>query len=175
MVALNKADMVDDEEILELVELEVRELLSTYEYPGDDLPVIRVSALKALDGDAERRAEQRPRSQGPPELSEQQCLVGQRPPGTAVHGGHSNGEPTEPGHLLPCAATVADIVGTPGIAGTSRECCHRELGREKPPCRRCQFALLCGRVEIHSEHSACLYFGPYILLATNWGRKNVRT
>src|ERR1700676_245529 len=51
--ALNKADMVDDEEILELVELEVRELLSQYEFPGDDLPVIRVSALKALEGDAE--------------------------------------------------------------------------------------------------------------------------
>ncbi len=53
VVALNKADMVDDEEILELVELEVRELLSTYEFPGDDVPVIRVSALKALEGDAE--------------------------------------------------------------------------------------------------------------------------
>ena len=53
MVALNKADMVDDEEILELVELEVRELLNEYEFPGDDTPVIRVSALKALEGDAE--------------------------------------------------------------------------------------------------------------------------
>jgi len=53
VVALNKADMVDDEEILELVELEVRELLTTYEFPGDDLPVVRVSALKALEGDAE--------------------------------------------------------------------------------------------------------------------------
>jgi len=53
VVALNKADMVDDEEILELVELEVRELLSAYDYPGDDVPVVRVSALKALEGDAE--------------------------------------------------------------------------------------------------------------------------
>ncbi len=53
VVALNKADMVDDEEILELVELEVRELLSSYEFPGDDLPVVRVSALKALEGDEE--------------------------------------------------------------------------------------------------------------------------
>jgi len=53
VVALNKADMVDDEEILELVELEVRELLSEYEFPGDDLPVVRVSALKALEGDKE--------------------------------------------------------------------------------------------------------------------------
>jgi elongation factor Tu len=52
VVALNKADVVDDEEILELVELEVRELLSSYEFPGDDVPVIRVSALKALEGDA---------------------------------------------------------------------------------------------------------------------------
>jgi elongation factor Tu len=52
VVALNKADMVDDEEILELVELEVRELLSEYEFPGDDTPVVRVSALKALEGDA---------------------------------------------------------------------------------------------------------------------------
>jgi elongation factor Tu len=53
VVALNKSDMVDDEELLELVELEVRELLSNQEYPGDDLPVVRVSALKALQGDAE--------------------------------------------------------------------------------------------------------------------------
>jgi elongation factor Tu len=53
VVALNKADMVDDEEILELVELEVRELLSSQKYPGDDLPIVRVSALKALEGDAE--------------------------------------------------------------------------------------------------------------------------
>src|SRR3954462_9454505 len=53
VVALNKAAMVDDEEILELVEMEVRELLSSYEFPGDDLPVVRVSALKALAGDAE--------------------------------------------------------------------------------------------------------------------------
>src|SRR5664280_52529 len=53
VVYMNKADMVDDEEILELVELEVRELLSTYEFPGDDLPVVRVSALKALEGDPE--------------------------------------------------------------------------------------------------------------------------
>jgi elongation factor Tu len=48
---LNKVDMVDDPELLELVELEVRELLSSYEFPGDDVPVIRVSALKALEGD----------------------------------------------------------------------------------------------------------------------------
>ena len=53
VVALNKSDMVDDEEILELVELEVRELLNEYEFPGDDIPVVRVSALKALEGDAE--------------------------------------------------------------------------------------------------------------------------
>ena len=53
VVALNKCDMVDDEEILELVELEVRELLSEYEFPGDDIPVVRVAALTALEGDAE--------------------------------------------------------------------------------------------------------------------------
>ena len=53
VVALNKSDMVEDEELLELVELEVRELLSKYDYPGDDIPVIQVSALKALEGDAE--------------------------------------------------------------------------------------------------------------------------
>jgi elongation factor Tu len=51
VVALNKTDMVDDEELLELVELEVRELLSKYEFPGDDIPIVRVSALKALEGD----------------------------------------------------------------------------------------------------------------------------
>jgi len=52
VVALNKSDMVDDEELLELVELEVRELLNEYEFPGDSAPVVRVSALKALEGDA---------------------------------------------------------------------------------------------------------------------------
>jgi elongation factor Tu len=52
VVALNKADMVDDPELLELVELEVRELLSEYEFPGDDVPVVQVSALNALNGDA---------------------------------------------------------------------------------------------------------------------------
>ncbi|MGJ9545823.1 elongation factor Tu [Actinotignum sp. GS-2025b] len=51
IVALNKSDMVDDEELLELVEMEVRELLSSQEYPGDDLPVVKISALKALEGD----------------------------------------------------------------------------------------------------------------------------
>ena len=51
VVFLNKVDMVDDEELLDLVELEVRELLASYEFPGDDLPVVRGSALKALDGD----------------------------------------------------------------------------------------------------------------------------
>src|SRR4028118_1632887 len=53
VVALNKVDMVDDEELLELVEMEVRELLTEYEFPGDDTPVVRVSALKALEGDAD--------------------------------------------------------------------------------------------------------------------------
>src|SRR5580658_5048777 len=53
VVALNKADAVDDEELLDLVELEVRELLNDFEFPGDDTPIIRVSALKALEGDAE--------------------------------------------------------------------------------------------------------------------------
>ena len=51
VVYLNKCDMVDDEELLELVEMEVRELLSSYDFPGDDIPVIRGSALKALEGD----------------------------------------------------------------------------------------------------------------------------
>jgi len=51
VVALNKVDMVDDEELLDLVELEVRELLTDYEFPGDDTPVVRVSALQALEGD----------------------------------------------------------------------------------------------------------------------------
>ncbi|HVL04050.1 MAG TPA: elongation factor Tu, partial [Acidimicrobiales bacterium] len=57
VVALNKADMVDDEELLDLVELEVRELLSEYEFPGDDTPVVRVSALKALEGDEAAKAQ----------------------------------------------------------------------------------------------------------------------
>jgi len=61
VVALNKVDMVDDEELLELVELEVRELLSEYDFPGDDIPVVKVSALKALesdDADAERMVDE---------------------------------------------------------------------------------------------------------------------
>src|SRR5690554_6741877 len=51
VVYLNKCDMVDDPELLDLVELEVRELLKEYEFPGDDLPIVRGSALKALEGD----------------------------------------------------------------------------------------------------------------------------
>jgi elongation factor Tu len=53
VVALNKVDMVDDEELIELVEMEVRELLNEYDFPGDDTPIIQVSALKALEGDAD--------------------------------------------------------------------------------------------------------------------------
>ena len=53
VVALNKCDMVDDEELLELVEMEVRELLDEYNFPGDDTPICRVSALKALEGDSD--------------------------------------------------------------------------------------------------------------------------
>ena len=55
VVALNKVDQVDDEELSELVELEVRELLNEYEFPGDDTPIVRVSALKALEGMRTRR------------------------------------------------------------------------------------------------------------------------
>src|SRR5678809_646896 len=51
VVALNKVDMVDDPELLDLVELEVRELLSSYEFPGDEIPITRISALKAMEGD----------------------------------------------------------------------------------------------------------------------------
>jgi elongation factor Tu len=57
VVALNKVDAVDDPELLDLVELEVRELLSSYEFPGEDTPVIRVSALKALEGDEEAKGQ----------------------------------------------------------------------------------------------------------------------
>src|ERR687891_1759826 len=57
VVALNKVDQVDDPELLDLVELEVRELLSSYEFPGDDVPVIRVSALRALEGDDQAKAQ----------------------------------------------------------------------------------------------------------------------
>src|SRR5437879_5421750 len=53
VVALNKCDMVDDKEFIELVELDLRELLNKYEYPGDDIPIVRLSALKALEGDPE--------------------------------------------------------------------------------------------------------------------------
>ena len=54
VVFLNKVDMVDDPELLDLVELEVRDLLTEYEFPGDEVPVVRVSALKALEGEGER-------------------------------------------------------------------------------------------------------------------------
>ena len=56
VVALNKVDMVDDEELIELVEMEVRELLDEYDFPGDDTPIVQVSALKALEGDADAAA-----------------------------------------------------------------------------------------------------------------------
>jgi len=56
IVALNKCDMVDDEELLDLVEMEIRELLTKYHYPGDEIPIIRISALKALEGDAKWEA-----------------------------------------------------------------------------------------------------------------------
>ena len=56
VVALNKCDMVDDEEIIELVEMEIRELLSSYDFPGDDIPVVQVSGLKAIEGEAEWEA-----------------------------------------------------------------------------------------------------------------------
>jgi elongation factor Tu len=58
VVFLNKADMVDDEELLELVEMEIRELLSSYDFPGDDIPIIKGSALKALEGDKGELGEQ---------------------------------------------------------------------------------------------------------------------
>jgi elongation factor Tu len=58
VVFLNKADMVDDEELLELVELEIRELLSAYDFPGDDVPIVKGSALKALEGDTGELGEQ---------------------------------------------------------------------------------------------------------------------
>jgi len=58
VVFLNKADMVDDEELLELVELEIRELLSSYDFPGDDIPIIKGSALKGLNGDKDELGEQ---------------------------------------------------------------------------------------------------------------------
>ena len=57
LVALNKVDMMDDEELLELVDLEIRELLTQYGYPGDDIPIVKVSALKALDGDEAAEAQ----------------------------------------------------------------------------------------------------------------------
>jgi len=56
VVFLNKVDMVDDDELLDLVEMEIRELLSKYDFPGDDVPIVRGSALKALEGDADQRA-----------------------------------------------------------------------------------------------------------------------
>jgi elongation factor Tu len=58
VVYLNKADMVDDEELIELVELEIRELLSAYDFPGDDIPIIKGSALKGLEGDTGELGEQ---------------------------------------------------------------------------------------------------------------------
>ena len=59
VVFLNKVDMVDDEELLELVEMEVRELLSSYEFPGDDIPIVKGSALAAVEGRDPRSARTR--------------------------------------------------------------------------------------------------------------------
>ena len=58
LVYMNKADQVDDEELLELVEMEVRELLSSYDFPGDDTPIVTGSALKALEGEESDRSTQ---------------------------------------------------------------------------------------------------------------------
>merc|ERR1712146_861947 len=59
VVALNKCDMVDDEEIIELVEMEIRELLDSYDFPGDDIPIVQVSGLKALEGDSTWESKQK--------------------------------------------------------------------------------------------------------------------
>jgi elongation factor Tu len=61
---MNKVDLVDDPELLELVEMEVRELLSKYEFPGDDIPIIKGSALAALTGDAGDRRGRDPEADG---------------------------------------------------------------------------------------------------------------
>jgi elongation factor Tu len=66
VVYLNKADMVDDAELLELVEMEVRELLSSYDFPGDDVPIVTGSALKALEGDQSDSANPRSSSWSTP-------------------------------------------------------------------------------------------------------------
>ena len=64
VVFMNKTDQVDDDELLELVEMEIRELLSQYEFPGDDIPVVKGSALKALEGDDEAQGQHRGADQG---------------------------------------------------------------------------------------------------------------
>ncbi len=79
VVALNKVDMMDDEELLELVELEVRELLSTYDFPGDDTPIVRVSGLKALEGDADAMKNVRELVQTMDEYIPQPARVTDRP------------------------------------------------------------------------------------------------
>src|SRR4026207_29505 len=93
VVFMNTADAVDDEELLELVELEVRELLSAYEFPGDDIPVIRGSALKALEGDEKWE-------KGVEELM---AAGGSYIPPPAAGGGGSDGPKAGGGQLHPAA------------------------------------------------------------------------
>ena len=139
-VALNKVDMMDDEELLELVELEVRELLSRYDFPGDDIPIVRVSALKALEGDEEAEQDilklmqavddyipvpERPRDQ--PFLMPVEDVFGIKGRGTVVTGRVERGI-VKPGDDI----EIVGLVDTRKTVVTGVEMFHKLLDEGEP-------------------------------------------
>ncbi|MCW6004887.1 elongation factor Tu [Micromonospora sp. CPCC 205371] len=179
VVAMNKADAVDDEELLDLVELEVRELLTEYGFPGDDVPVVRVSALRALEGDprwtrsiedlldaVDRYIPVPPRELGEPFLMPIENVLTISGRGTVVTGAVERGalragEPVEVVGLGPTLATVATGLETFGKsleraeAGDNAAVLLRGVKRDQV--QRGQVVALPGTVTPHTRFRARLY------------------
>jgi elongation factor Tu len=179
VVALNKADAVDDPELLDLVELEVRELLSEYGFPGDEVPVVRVSALRALEGDPEwissivdlldavdRYVPVPPRELGEPFLMPIENVLTISGRGTVVTGAIERGtlragDPVEVVGLGPTLATVAIGLETFGRsletaqAGDNAAVLLRGVKRDQV--QRGQVVAVPGSVTPHRRFAAQLY------------------
>jgi len=179
VVALNKADAVEDEDLLDLVELEVRELLSEYGFPGDDVPVVRVSALRALAGDprwvrsvvdlldaVDRYVPIPPRELGEPFLMPIENVLTISGRGTVVTGAVERGtlrvgDPVEVVGLGPTLATVATGLETFGKALDTAEAGDNAAvllrGVKRDQVRRGQVVALPGSVTPHRRLRAQLY------------------
>ncbi|GFJ92547.1 elongation factor Tu [Phytohabitans rumicis] len=179
VVAMNKADAADDEDLLDLVELEVRELLSGYGFPGDEVPVVRVSALRALEGDprwtqsivdlldaVDRYVPVPPRELGEPFLMPIENVLTISGRGTVVTGAVERGalkvgEPVEVVGLGPTLSTVATGLETFGKsldraeAGDNAAVLLRGVKRDQV--QRGQVVALPGSVTPHSRFRARLY------------------